>query len=50
MKAAIRDHRPEDLGRVLQLWDQAGSVPDGADGITVDQACMPATEEGTLRS
>lgn len=39
MKAAIRPYRPEDLGRVLRLWELAG-VDGGAEstGLTLDQA------------
>lgn len=38
MEAVIRDYRPEDLGRVLQLWERSG--PDGAaEGVlTLDQS------------
>ena len=38
MRANLRGYRSEDLGRVLQLWDRAGSFPAAAAGITVDQA------------
>ena len=38
MRAAIRDYRPEDLARVLDLWQRSGLLPVGADGLTLDQA------------
>lgn len=38
MRAAIRDYRPEDLPRVLDLWQRSGVLPVGADGLTLDQA------------
>src|SRR5450759_4603401 len=38
MRAAIRDYRPEDLPRVLDLWQRSGLLPVGADGLTLDQA------------
>jgi hypothetical protein len=33
---AVRDYRPEDLGQVLQLWQQTGGFD--AEGLTVDQS------------
>ena len=38
MRAAIRDYRPDDLARVLDLWQRSGLLPVGADGLTLDQA------------
>src|SRR5450759_4663192 len=38
MRASIRDYRPEDLPRVLDLWQRSGLLPVGADGLTLDQA------------
>src|SRR6266566_2285750 len=38
MSATVRAYRAEDLGRILQLWERAGYVPLGPDGLTVDQA------------
>jgi ribosomal protein S18 acetylase RimI-like enzyme len=38
MRAAIRAYRPEDLSAVLELWDAAGCIPRGADGLGVDEA------------
>jgi transitional endoplasmic reticulum ATPase len=38
MRASIRDYRPEDLPRVLDLWQRSGVLPVGADGLTLDQA------------
>jgi hypothetical protein len=32
----VRDYRPEDLGQVLQLWQQTGGFD--AEGLTVDQS------------
>jgi transitional endoplasmic reticulum ATPase len=34
--AVVRNYRPDDLGGVLQLWQQTGGF--GADALTVDQA------------
>jgi transitional endoplasmic reticulum ATPase len=38
MEPVVRAYRPEDLGQVLALWEMAGCVPVGPDGLTVDQA------------
>jgi MoxR-like ATPase len=38
MRAAVRAYRPEDLSAVLELWEEAGCVPRGADGLSVDEA------------
>jgi transitional endoplasmic reticulum ATPase len=38
VRSAIRAYQPRDLGSILQLWEQAGCVPVGADGLTLDQA------------
>jgi transitional endoplasmic reticulum ATPase len=44
--AAVRDYRPEDLGQVLQLWQQTGGF--GADALTVDQAVELLGATGTF--
>jgi hypothetical protein len=48
MRATIRRYEPGDLGELLRLWQQAGCVPRGEDGLTVDQAvellASPAVE------
>jgi hypothetical protein len=38
MRAAIRPDRPADLSAVLQLWEAAGCLPRGDDGLSVDEA------------
>ncbi|MBA2767753.1 MAG: AAA family ATPase [Sporichthyaceae bacterium] len=38
MTVTVRRYQPSDLGQVLDLWDRAGAMPIGADGLTVDQA------------
>jgi transitional endoplasmic reticulum ATPase len=38
MRAAVRAYRPEDLSAVLELWEAAGCMPRGADGLSVDEA------------
>jgi AAA+ superfamily predicted ATPase len=38
MTATIRPFEAEDLGGLLQLWEQAGWLPVGPDGLTLDQA------------
>jgi transitional endoplasmic reticulum ATPase len=38
MRPAIRDYLPEDLPRVLDLWQRSGVLPVGTDGLTLDQA------------
>lgn len=38
MPLSIRDFQPPDLGEVLQLWQRAGALPVGSDGLLVDQA------------
>jgi MoxR-like ATPase len=38
MRAAVRAYRPEDLSAVLELWEAAGCIPRGADGLSVDEA------------
>lgn len=37
MNATIRPYRPQDLGRVLRLWQQS-EPPAAGDGLTVEQA------------
>src|SRR5512132_4248258 len=59
MGTTVRAYRAEDLGRILQLWERAGYVPLGPDGLTVDQAVdlmasgpaitlVAATDEGVV--
>jgi transitional endoplasmic reticulum ATPase len=43
----IRDYRPEDLGQVLQLWERT-RVPDGGDGLAVEQAVDLLSAEGAV--
>jgi hypothetical protein len=38
MRAAIRPFAPGDLSAVLQLWEAAGCMPRGDDGLSVDEA------------
>jgi transitional endoplasmic reticulum ATPase len=38
MTASIRPFQAEDLGGLLQLWEEAGWLPVGPDGLTLDQA------------
>jgi transitional endoplasmic reticulum ATPase len=38
MRAAVRAYRPEDLSSVLELWEAAGCIPRGPDGLSVDEA------------
>ncbi len=38
MRATIRPYEPGDLSAILQLWEHAGCVPVGHDGLTLDQA------------
>jgi transitional endoplasmic reticulum ATPase len=38
MRATIRPYEHNDLSRILQLWEKAGWVPVGHDGLTLDQA------------
>lgn len=38
MRAAVRAYRPEDLSAVLALWEAAGCIPRGPDGLSVDEA------------
>jgi AAA+ superfamily predicted ATPase len=38
MRAAVRAYTPQDLSAVLQLWDAAGCLPRGDDGLSVDDA------------
>lgn len=38
MRAAIRPYSPGDLSAVLQLWEAAGCMPRGDDGLSVDEA------------
>jgi transitional endoplasmic reticulum ATPase len=33
----VRAYQPEDLGQVLALWEAAGCIPVGRDGLTIDQ-------------
>jgi transitional endoplasmic reticulum ATPase len=50
MRAVVRPYTPQDLSAVLQLWDTAGSVPHGEDGLRVDEAVelMSAEQAMTL--
>ncbi len=36
--ATVRPYEHGDLSSILQLWERTGSVPVGADGLTLDQA------------
>jgi transitional endoplasmic reticulum ATPase len=38
MIATVRPFEQEDLGRVLQLWEERRWLPIGPDGLTIDQA------------
>jgi transitional endoplasmic reticulum ATPase len=38
VRATVREYRPEDLTAVLDLWQRAGILPAGPDGLSVDQA------------
>jgi Acetyltransferase (GNAT) family len=38
MRATVRAYEPRDLLSILRLWEQAGLVPVGSDGLTLDQA------------
>ena len=38
MGATVRPYQPSDLSSILQLWEHAGCVPVGPDGLTLDQA------------
>src|SRR3954451_23866252 len=38
MRAAVRAYRPEDLSAILELWEAAGCIPRGPDGLSVDEA------------
>jgi transitional endoplasmic reticulum ATPase len=38
MRELIRDYRPQDLGQVLQLWEQAGGRSAGGDRLALDEA------------
>ena len=38
MRAAIRPYHPGDLSAVLELWETAGCMPRGDDGLSVDEA------------
>jgi transitional endoplasmic reticulum ATPase len=38
MKALIRDYRPQDLGQILQVWEEAGTLSAGTDSLSFDQA------------
>jgi transitional endoplasmic reticulum ATPase len=38
MRAVVRAYTPQDLSGVLQLWDAAGCVPCGDDGLSVGEA------------
>lgn len=38
MTAPIRPYETDDLGGLLELWEQAGWLPVGHDGLAVDQA------------
>lgn len=34
----MRPYQPGDLSSILRLWEHTGSVPEGPDGLTLDQA------------
>jgi transitional endoplasmic reticulum ATPase len=48
MRAAVRAYRPEDLSAVLELWEAAGCIPRGADGLSVDEAIALIGSESAL--
>jgi len=44
----VRPQRREDIGRLVRLWDEAGMVPVGPEGLTVDEAVDAALAEGAV--
>ena len=48
MEIAVRLFEPGDLGRVIALWEAAGSAPVGPDGLTVDQLIELVSSEGAM--
>jgi GNAT superfamily N-acetyltransferase len=48
MRAAIRSYRPADLSEVLSLWEAAGCIPRGDDGLSVDEAVELIGSEGAV--
>ena len=46
MDAAIREYKPEDLGRVLQLWERTGANGGGDGALTLDQSVDLLTSDG----
>jgi N-acetylglutamate synthase-like GNAT family acetyltransferase len=48
MPMTVRPYRAEDLGRILQLWERAGCIPNGPDGLAVDQVLDVMTSERGL--
>lgn len=48
MTIAIRPYLARDLGEILQLWERTGSLPQGADGLSVDQAVDLLTSERSI--
>jgi len=48
MRAVVRAFTQQDLSAVLQLWDAAGYVPRGDDGLSVDEAVELIGSEQTV--
>ncbi|MDQ3311154.1 MAG: hypothetical protein M3517_03475, partial [Actinomycetota bacterium] len=46
--AHVRALRREDIGRLVRLWEEAGLVPVGPDGLTVDEAVDTTLAEGAV--
>ena len=46
--AHVRALRREDVGRLVRLWEEAGLVPVGPDGLTVDEAVDTTLAESAV--
>lgn len=44
----IRALRHDDIGQVIALWEEAGFLPTGPDGLTVDEALDTMLTEGVV--
>lgn len=43
MGSIVRPYQPADLSSILRLWEHVGYVPEGPDGLTLDQAVEMVT-------
>ncbi|HVF31905.1 MAG TPA: ATP-binding protein [Acidimicrobiales bacterium] len=46
--AQVRPQRREDIGALVRLWEEAGLIPIGPDGLTVDEAVDATLAEAAV--